>query len=218
MPKKDISKITPDDIVNPSLPDEMPSMTKAEIRVARNKIQTNRAKKLHILAERKIGAIKKIGEDYYVNTEMLRNEEELARQIKGLEEAIRAGNKDQVKIKKNILTAKTKMEEVLNHLEKEKDKILEEFKEKRAEINVIDSQWNQIRSAQRERSRDGLRATAHEVDELSMVFDALKKEVTGYRLDRHLVARVENLQTEIEVLKQQNQKIFQILKTGGLGR
>jgi DNA repair exonuclease SbcCD ATPase subunit len=218
MPKKDIKDMTPEDVVRPPLPDKMPSMTKKQIREERDKITKERIKKLHIISERRQGAIRKIGETYYVNPEMIRNEEELARQLKTLEDSIRAGNKDQVKIKTNILKAKTKMTEAMVRFDKEKEKILQEFKEKRDRINAIDAELNVIRAAKQSRAMDAQRATAAEVDELQDIFKALKKEVSQYKLDRHLVARVEHIQTEIEILKQQNQKIFQLLKAGGLGR
>jgi len=216
MPKKET--ITPEDIISPPVPDELPSMSRKEIREARNKIQVNRTKRLHTIAERKIAFIKKIGEDYYINPETIRNTDELAKLIEQLDTAIRDGNTDQVKLKKNVLRAKTKMEEGLNKLDKERLKILDEFREEREKVNVVDRQWNNIKKAQRDRAHEGQRATASEVDALQKTFNTLKSEIAGYRLDRHMVARVENLQTEIQILKQQNQKIFQMMKSAGFGR
>lgn len=217
MSNKKLKDLTPEDIIGIKLPKKMPSMSRQEIRIARDKITASKTKKLHELATQKMAKIEELSKKHMINMDMMRSPETLAKEIMKLEEAINRGDRTSIGIKKKVIEAKTEIEKVLKEFDKKRQKVVDHYKDEREKINVIDRDWSQIRLAQREHEADKLRATSHEVDELVSKVRGLELQIKGYRLDRHLVAQVENIKSENEVIKNQLQKVFQLLKNAGIG-
>jgi len=218
MNKKKFKDLTPDDIINPSIPDKMPELSRRDIQIARDKLKAKQTKQLHELAKQKQNKMEDLSKKFFINMDMMRSPETLAKEIIKLEESIKAGNKSSIRIKKKVIEAKSELEKLMLDFDKKKEKFRQEYRDSRQTLNDQSHMWMLIRLAERNRNHDQLRATTFEVDELISKVKGLETQVKGYRLDRHLVAQVENLKVENQMMKGQLQKVFQMLKQAGIGR
>jgi len=197
---------------------KVPELTRTQIREKRHELHAKRTRQLAELSKKKYEKIDQIAKEYYVNLDMVRSPQQLAIEIEKYEKAIKEGNKDAIKLRENVIRAKYKIEDEIKKFDEKRKKIIEKFRKEEDALNKMDAYWREKNIEKRYRDMELRRATGEEVDALSKEFYALKKEVEKYRLDRHLVAQMENLKVENQVIKQQIQKILQILAKEGIGK
>jgi len=189
--------------------------TMAQIQKERNEMKRKLRDKLEMLGRQQIDFFMTLGKEYAINIDMLRSENDLAIEIRGLEEAIAQGNKEAIQVKKTIIQAKTNLEKQLKVFADRKRKLIDESNVKEKPLDERQAVLTEAITRQADENYQKVRATKQEVDALTDGFNQLRQEVNRYKVDRHLIAQVENLKAENAVVKGQLQKILTVMRSRG---
>jgi len=160
--------------------------------------------------------IESLSIELQVSPEFLYNEREIAKFIKEMDKLETAGSKDAVKRKKHVLLAKTKMQTLLRELDKKRQKAFDDAMNREKDIKEQIVKRKEYVMQKIDSSRDLQRATAKDVRNLAAKVASLESKVGKVHADEKLWAKMTNLDSRIQVLDNQIQKILRLIKNANL--